>query len=187
MSIATGTPPITMEQLLASENRGRFELVNGEMEEVQMSNISSFSILKIAAVLLAFCERNNLGLVLESSGYFRCFGVDQENARKPDVSFISKARLPADWMNQSYFTIPPDLAVEVLSPNDLAYKVDVKIEEYFAGGVQLIWIVNPEARQVLIHRPDGSAQKLHENDTITGEGILPGFTCVVREFFLPRS
>ena len=79
--------------------------------------------------------------------------------------------------------IPADLVVEVLSPQDRAYDVWLKTEEYLANGFKLIWEVHPHTRTVVIHRADGSVAKLHEQDDITGESLLPGFKCKVGEFF----
>lgn len=73
--------------------------------------------------------------------------------------------------------------VEVLSPTDLAVKVAAKVEEYLVNGFRLVWIVNPVAKTVTIHRHDGSVALLHEGDDITGESALPNFRCKVGEFF----
>ena len=181
MSIAP-TPPITMEHLLSSENRGRFELVKGHLEEVHVSNLSSITAGILLTILNNFCLKARVGYILPADGYYRCFGEDGQNARKPDISFMSAARITPDWLEQGFSTIPPDLAIEVLSPNDLAYEVNHKIKEYLQGGVRLIWCIDPVNRQVMIYRPDGSVQSLSENDTLSGENILPGFECVVKEF-----
>ena len=182
MSIATTTPPITLEQLLASEDRGSFEIVNAELKEVNMSSYSTIIGVRIATLLFLFCEKHALGVV-DVGGYYRCFGEELQNARKPDVSFVSKDRLPADWKTQGYFTIPPDLAVEVVSPHDTVYELDQKIREYLDGGVRLLWVVDPAVREVMIYRLDGTTQRLREHDTLSGEDVLPSFTCVVKEFF----
>ena len=163
MSLETVSVPISLEQLLASDDRGRFEIVHGELEEVYMSNFSAFVGLRIASAMLLFCEKHNLGAVLNSEGYYRCFGDDGLNARKPDVSFIRRERLPADWLAQGYFTIPPDLAVEVVSPHDTVYKLDQKIREYLNGGVRLVWIIDPAVQEIMIYRLNGTTQRLRPN------------------------
>jgi hypothetical protein len=89
-------------------------------------------------------------------------------------------------LRNDYLTIRPDLVVEVISPNDSAYEVDEKLEEYLAISIPLIWIVNPETRTVEINRPDGTATRLHASAEITGEDVLPGFHCRSRRFFQPR-
>ena len=82
--------------------------------------------------------------------------------RKPDVSFVRKERLPEGLTSEGYLYIPPDLAVEVVSPNDLAYQVDHKVDEYLNAGVPLVWVINPESRKVFIHRRDMSVSVLRE-------------------------
>lgn len=81
----------------------------------------------------------------------------------------------------------PDLAVEVLSPGDLAHEIVAKVEEYLAAGVQLVWIVDPEARVVDIYRPDNSNRRLRENDSLDGDTVLPGFRCRVMDMFPART
>jgi Uma2 family endonuclease len=76
--------------------------------------------------------------------------------------------------------------VEVVSPNDSYYDVEHKVQEYLSAGVQRVWVVNPDRRNVRIHHLDGTTTTLNENDEITGEAVLPGFKCRVGEFFLPR-
>ena len=82
-------------------------------------------------------------------------------------------------------TIAPDLAVEVISANDLVAELDEKTEEYLAAGIPLVWVIDPEVRTVVIHRGDGTLAKLRENDDLTGESVIPGFHCKVAELFPP--
>lgn len=182
MSIASEKTHVTLEELLASEDAGRFEIVDGQLEAVHVSNLSVHTAGKIFALLNAFCERSKVGEALAADAYYQCFGFDGLRARKPDVSFISRERLPPDWLEDGYFTIPPDLAVEVLSTNDPAPGVRKKVEEYLRGGVKLIWEVDPESRVMLVHRQDGTVQRLRDQDTLSGENVIPGFACKVADF-----
>jgi Uma2 family endonuclease len=89
---------------------------------------------------------------------------------------------------QGHISIRPDLAVEVLSPNDLAYEVDAKVKEFLAAGVPLVWVVNPDTREIVVHRQDESLGKFREQDEIGGEDVLPEYRCPVAEFFkLPAA
>jgi Uma2 family endonuclease len=71
----------------------------------------------------------------------------------------------------------------VISPNDLAYEVDHKVGEYLNAGVTLIWVINPEARTVRIHRRDRSISWLEDQDELLGEDVIPGFRCRVSTIF----
>lgn len=182
MSIASEKTHVTLEELLASPDAGRFEIVNGQLAEVHVSNLSTEVAASLFYLLRAYCEAHELGKVFAAEAYFQCFGNDRSRARRPDVCFISRARLPADWLEQSYFTIAPDLAIEVISQNDTSYEVSRKMRDYRDAGVKLIWEIDPENRTVLIHRHDGSVQLLQEGDVLSGENVVPGFECRVRDF-----
>jgi Uma2 family endonuclease len=81
----------------------------------------------------------------------------------------------------------PALVVEVVSPGDTAEEVQEKVHEHLGAGVRLVWVVYPSTRTLRVHRPRsataGSGSDLSEDDVITGEDVLPGFSCPVGEFF----
>jgi Uma2 family endonuclease len=80
------------------------------------------------------------------------------------------------------------LAIEVLSPNDLAAFVNCKITDYLNSGIELVWIVDPKARTVTIYASNTGPKVLTEKDTLTGGAVLPGFRCKVADFFvLPEA
>ncbi len=183
MSVAVASTVYTVEEFLALPEHEFYELVDGKLEEINMSNLSS----AVAAQVIYRLENHNsakqLGRVFSSEAYYRCFPKKVRNARKPDVSFITRERLPIDWMDETMFAIAPDLAVEVLSPNDLAYKVATKTREYLEAGVKLVWEINPVERLIMVHRADGTVAKFKETDTLDGENVNPGFSVRVGDLF----
>lgn len=103
---------------------------------------------------------------------------------KPDASFVSFQRLTAtDKFPKGYLKLAPDLAVEVVTPNDLADEVDQKINDYLTAGVRLVWEVHPTSHTVTVHRADDSVVRWRETDFLDGENILPGFQCRVADLF----
>jgi Uma2 family endonuclease len=96
-------------------------------------------------------------------------------------------RLSDEGLLGGYIAIPPDLAAEVVSTNDLAYGLDRKISGYLKAGVRLVWVINPDLRTVRVYRANGSISALCERDMLTGEQVVPGFRCSVRDLFLPQS
>lgn len=178
---------ITPEDLLALPDGVRFELVDGRLVERHMGMESSWIAARIIALLSGFTAGRRLGLLFGADAGYQCFPDDPSRVRKPDVSFIRAGRLPGDRPPAGHCPVPPDLAVEVISPNDLAYEVEEKVAEYLAAGVPRVWVVHPPTRTVRIHRPRssplGPVAGLTDADTITGEDIVPGFTCPVKEFF----
>ncbi len=134
-----------------------------------------------------FVDENGLGWVWGPDLGYVCFPDAPGKVRKPDVSFVRKERLPEGLTSDEYLYIAPDLAAEVLSPNELAYDVDRKVREYLNAGVSLIWVINPEERTIRVHRRDRSVSWLHEQDELSGEDVIPGFRCRVSTIFPPES
>ena len=126
-----------------------------------------------------------MGWALIPDAGYQCFPYQPNLVRKPDVSFIRYGRLPGGELPKGWIKIPPDLAVEVISPKDLVEALEEKLEDYRRAGVPLIWVINPRSRTARVHRKDGTASDLHEEDELSGEDVIPGFRCPLREI-LPR-
>jgi Uma2 family endonuclease len=187
MTTAAAKAVFTPDDLLTLPDSVNYELVDGNLVERHMGSESSAIGLAIGVVLANFVKAKRLGHVFNADCGYQCFPGFPDRVRKPDVSFIRMGRLPGERIPEGHTRIPPDLAVEVVSPGDLAYEVDEKIEQYLTAGVRLIWVVSPKTRSVRIHRPKDAPQgpigALTESDNISGEDVLPGFECPVTEFF----
>jgi Uma2 family endonuclease len=104
---------------------------------------------------------------------------DPDSVRGPDVAYWSKERLPI--VPVGYIEVAPDLAVEVLSAGNSWKQVRAKLHEYFARGVRLVWVIAPEDRTLTVYRTPDEGRLLHESATVTGEDVLPGFSCRVSD------
>ncbi|MDZ4768601.1 MAG: Uma2 family endonuclease [Chloroflexota bacterium] len=102
--------------------------------------------------------------------------------RAPDVGFIARARVPASGLPDGYFPGAPDLAIEVVSPNDRPYEIDQKLGEYLHFGTRLIWFIYPSTQIVYVYTP-GATRRLTADDTLDGGDVLPGFALPVRALF----
>ena len=104
--------------------------------------------------------------------------------RKPDAAYIAPGRLSDDqYDDDGYCTVVPDLVVEVLSPNDLASRVNAKVDDWLDAGVKLVWVVDPDAEIVQVHTASGSTQRLRSKDTLSDAGVLPGFSLSLADVF----
>lgn len=187
MSAVASTPRITPEQYLALPDHDRFELVDGQLVEVDMSKESSWVGGELYGRLRDWVKPSNVGFVWPADNLYCCFPTDPGGVRKPDVSFIRRERVNWDEPDEGVLTIAPDLVAEVVSPNDLAYHVDRKVQEYLAAGVRLVWVVHPQLRMVRVHRADGSVAVLTERDDLSGEDVVLGFVCPVAALFPPTK
>jgi Uma2 family endonuclease len=162
-----------------------FELVNGEVRRVSPSDLQASAIaVRMASKLLVFVEENQLGLVTGADGGYT---LDDENMRAPDAAFISVERLRQQLDPAKFGAVAPDLAVEVMSPHDLASEIQQKVALYMVRGVRLVWVIYPDTRQVVVHYPDGTARTRNESDMLDGESVLPGFSITVSSIFPPQN
>jgi Uma2 family endonuclease len=102
--------------------------------------------------------------------------------RAPDFSFVSKERLSGK-PTKGFLRVAPDLAVEVLGPEEKVSDYDGKVAEYLSWGVRLIWLVDPNTETVTVVRANGEREVLKGNDVLTGEDAVPGFKIKVRKIF----
>jgi Uma2 family endonuclease len=176
---------LTPDEFLRMPENKHYELIDGHPVEKHMGHESSFVGGEIRYKLRQYLDAHPGGWALPADAGYRCFPNRPRLVRKPDVSFIRSGRLPDERLPKGDVLMPPDLAVEVVSPNDLYNEVDVKVSEYLSVGVPLVWVVNPETRTACVFRPDGSARRLREDEEIDGGDVLPGFRCRLAEFFPP--
>jgi Uma2 family endonuclease len=112
------------------------------------------------------------------------FRLLASSVRGPDVAFLSRDRFPGgQFPREANPSLAPDLAVEVLSPGNTKAEMMRKRVEYFHSGVRLVWIVDCRSCSVAVYTSPVGVTVLDEEATITGGDVLPGFECVVADFF----
>ena len=112
--------------------------------------------------------------------------VKQNNSIKGITVFNTEqvGRFENNAIPQGHITIPPDLAVEVVSPNDLYCELERKVDEYLRAGVRMIWVLNPDFRTVRIFKDSiERSTQIGPNDELAGDDVLPDFRCRVAELF----
>lgn len=174
---------VTADELLRyPEDDFRYELVDGHI--VRMSPVG-YEHGRVVMLLGSRLERHvrarRLGVVLTEVGF--TLSRDPDTVRAPDIAFIRAERL-GDLAPRSFVTGPPDMAVEVLSPEDSLAEVAHKVNEYLTCGTPLVLVVDPVARSVTVHRRL-APPVLHSNldDPIDLADVLSGFQCTVRDVF----
>jgi Uma2 family endonuclease len=177
----------TPEDLLTMLDRKKYELVDGHLVERHMSRLSSWVAGRLHRFIDIFVEEQQLGWAWPSDQGYVCFPNSPRKLRFPDVSYVSKRRLPDGLTSDGYIYIPPDLAVEVVSPNDSAYEVVSKVVQYLDAGVALVWVIYPEARAAQVYRRDGSGNLLRDDGELSGEDVLPGFRCRLAAIFPEKT
>jgi Uma2 family endonuclease len=157
-----------------------YEIVNGVPKEKEMAGARHGGIgTRLIVRLGAHVEANRLGGVYGPDTMFQIGAND----RLPDVAFVAAARIPATGEPEGKWPLAPDLAVEIISTNDLFEQVLSKVREYFNAGVRQVWVISPEHRMVFLYDSPNDLVLLAEDGELVSEGLLPGFRCKVSELF----
>lgn len=177
---------ITDVELLRLPRDGRKrELVDGEVRVSPAGGRHGQLCVELVARIHAHVRERRLGVVFDSSTGFRLAGrkAGQQDVRSPDVSFVAAFRLPGDRAPAGFVELAPDLAVEVLSPDDRRREVLEKVGEFLDAGTRLVWVLDPELRTAAVYRSLTDIRRLSEIDCLDGEDVLPGFGCVLGDIF----
>ncbi|MBC8099765.1 MAG: Uma2 family endonuclease [Armatimonadetes bacterium] len=161
------------------ENAERlFELIDGEIIE----KMPSFEPSHIAGWILTYINlyllQNPIGRVSGADGTYK---VSDMRSLIPDVAYISKARMPD--IPKRGVLVPPDLAVEVMSPTDSKLALRRKAKMYLEAGTTLVWLVFPDTQQVEVYHSADDVVTIGMDGTLDGYALLPGFTLVVSAIF----
>lgn len=187
-----GTHPETTERLytlseyeqLPEEDGYWVELVEGRLIREPRPNAEhSWLAMELAGRIREHVQKNRLGLTLAEPGFL--LSDDPPTVRGPDVAFIAWKNLPPGGFPRAFWTIPPDLAVEIVSPSNTRAGIREKVLEYLAAGTRLVWVVEPRNRSVTAYRSRTEVHIVTGSDTLEGHDVLPGFQLRVADLFAP--
>jgi len=162
---------------------GKAELVRGE---IRMTPLAGGPHGRVAANLFrmldGYVQKHGLGWVFGDRTGYELQRLPH-TARGPDASFVRAERLPPGGLRPGFLTFAPDLAAEILSPNERASELEEKLDDYRASGTPLIWVIDPRRRTVRILSDDSPERALHEDEFLDGGTIIPGFSSPVAALF----
>lgn len=160
----------------------RYELVNGVIVEMPRPKPRhGLTAGRLSRKLALFLDQQPLGEIFIESGFL--VGREPDIIRGPDLAFVSAHRVPSGQDLDSYFEGAPDIAIEIVSPNDATVDTRQRIDEYLAAGARLIWIIFPMFKTIEVHHLDLTATTLRTTDTLDGGDVLPGFSVPVSALF----
>jgi Uma2 family endonuclease len=157
------------------------ELVDGVLVEKAMGAYESRVASLVAHYLESYLEQHDLGAV---------FGADVMLAlgpglvRMPDVAYLSWDRFPNRLMPaDAIYSLPPDLAVEVLSAGNTEAEMARKVGEYFAAGCRVVWLIDPASGRASIHRDAATPVQVSLEGELEAEEVLPGLRIPLARLF----
>jgi Uma2 family endonuclease len=176
---ATTRPAATEADLLRTPKDGqKYELVDGEIRVSPAGSRHGHVCANLVFRLVGAVKELGLGHVFDSSTGFRLPGG---NVRSPDISFVARGRFATDRLPAGFGDVVPDLAVEVLSPDDRARQVLDKVGEFLQAGVRLVWVVDPKRRRAVAYRSLTDVTNLGPDDFLDGGEVIPGFRVSLKE------
>jgi len=171
----------TAEQLLQARDIGRCELVRGKFIMMNPAGGEHGRItMNLSAPIAVYVKAHRLGTVVAAETGF-LLSREPDTVRAPDFAFMRAGREALS--TRGFVPGAPDLAVEVLSPDDRPGYVREKVAEWLEAGTLVIWVVDPRTRTVAIHEAGERVVVFGESGTLPGGELLPGFELAVRDVF----
>ena len=176
-------PLVTAEEFARiPDDDSHYELILGRVVRMNPPGGRHGALSTRLAILIGqYVEANELGVLLTPAGFK--LSTNPDTVREPDLAFVTRERVPRTGVPVGFWPGPPDLAVEILSPDDRPRETREKVRDYLEHGVRLVWIVDPRKRTVTVHRPQVVPETLGAGDALDGEDVLPGFNCAIDRFF----
>lgn len=189
MSTATPTRLMTSDDLFAMRPNKRVDrwLFRGELRESKVTKRNpshSSTVVNVSYLLTTWLKtlRGPRGKVYAGEAYFRIRRNPDTNVGI-DVALSTPDQAAKTAKRASFVDGPPILAAEVLSPFDKTKDIGEGVEEYLACGVKIVWIIDPYAETVTVHRPNAEPVMYTRSQQLPGGKELPGFKCQVSELF----
>jgi Uma2 family endonuclease len=181
---ATASTLTTAEELLGMpDDSMRRELVRGELRVMSPAGARHGRVAATMAVLLGtHVRQSGVGVAYGAETGF-VLAHDPDTVRAPDAAFVSRDRFEAVGDTEKFWPGAPDLAVEVVSPDDSFREVQEKALEWIAAGCVAVLVLDPDERTATVYRAEGDAHIYGGENEVELSDAVPGFSVTVAELF----
>jgi Uma2 family endonuclease len=182
--MTTQTKLMTAEELLRLPQDGyRYELIHGELVKTPPSGQQHDKhAARVLKSLVQHVDERKLGEVYAAETGFK-LASNPDHVRAPDVAFSARPRLERVGEVEGFWPGAPDLAVEVVSPNDTYAEVEDKVFDWLGAGCRMVVVVNARKRAVTVYRSLSQITVLGPNDTLDGVDGVPGWRLPIAQLF----
>jgi Uma2 family endonuclease len=165
------------------EDAERYEVIDGVRREKEpMGAFETVLASWLGYLINSFAMGKKLGLAVNEVLFI--LNASRDLKRRPDVAFVSYARWPAPVVaREPAWNVVPDIAIEIVSPTNLAEEIDGKITDYFQAGVRLVWVFYADSGRVYVYQSPTQVSILERTDTLDGGEVLPGFQLPVAQLY----
>jgi Uma2 family endonuclease len=177
--LTTTTKKLTKAEFwaLADASDLTYELIDGiAIPKMSPKYFHSRSTLALVKILNLWSDgRGRLGIEW-------AFDLSEDFTPVPDLIYISFDRLPESWNENAACPVPPELAIEIISPRQTFGQITQKASYYLTGGVLQVWVVDPEAKSVTVFYPD-RAPTTYMGDGVITDDLFPGLSIEIARLF----
>jgi len=180
----TATNRVTALELAAMPSCGpRYELVEGQLRMMPPAGVRhGWIAMRIGALLQNHVFENDLGAVFAAETGF-LIQTDPDTVRAPDVAFLSNERLEQVATLDGYLPVAPDLAIEIVSPNDSSSEVEGKANMWLQAGAKMVLVVDPAQRTIRVYREVSTIVVLQSDELLDAKDVVPGWEIRVADAF----
>lgn len=168
----------TAEDLLSfAGSEWRYELVQGRVVRMPPTNLERSDICgALYLALRAHVDARQLGrVVMPQTGFIVSAPGKPDTVLAPDLAYVRPGRLPGADVTRTFPRLTPDL-VEVASPSQHRPEMATKAKLWLSAGVNAVWVVWPEVREVDVWISGVPApETLASDGSLDGGEVLPGF------------
>jgi Uma2 family endonuclease len=174
---------MTAEELLDYRHEPyQQELVDGILYEMEPPGAEHGFVAAMIARLLMRHVDDAVGIVFASEVGFH-LASDPDTVRAPDVAFVARERIPQSGIPTGYWPGPPDLAVEVVSPNDRRSQVEGKALDWLAAGTRAVLVLDPPLRTATVYRARDDIRVLTDDEQLDLGDVVAGWSARVADLF----
>jgi Uma2 family endonuclease len=166
--------------VLEAANKRLCELVDGTLVEKAMGQREALLGGYIFRLIDEFLDRQDLGIAYPDNAPFRFL---PRLVHLPDVSFFSWERLGGKIPEKPMPHVVPNLAVELISRGNTPKEMQRKLREYFASGVQEVWLIYPKTQTAEVYTSPTQKRRIPKDGALDGGQLLPGFRLPLKKLF----
>ena len=173
-----------VSEFIARYQGKSYQLVAGKAVAMSKNNITHASLAAALVSLLLAALQGRCKVLVGDVGIITK-PEKPATVRGADLVVVSHERMKAQDKKSPFFTIAPELIIEISSPSNSFDDLMAKADEFFSIGVEAFWIVDPARQQVLICSSSSDIKVLRSSkkDSVKGTGILKGITLPLKEIF----
>ncbi len=180
MAVPSAVSPITIEEYLSNPAYEHCEYIDGQAVEINVGSIPHSKIQAKCTQQLVDYLKGRPGGYAAVELRCRLSVAGRTRFYLPDVSVVLAAAASSETR---FLEGAPDLVVEIRSPDDSLTALIRKMDDYFANGAKLAWLILPEERSVLIFTPNAATRTALPGEIVDGGDLLAGLQIRVDELF----